>query len=126
MFDAKLREIGKAVVEANNNHTERAMVKAHYAPDAVSVEALSMGEGGREVAGLDAIFGKHDWWEAAHETHSSSAEGPFFHGEDRFTVIFNADITNRETGERTQMREIGEYTVRDGKVVREEFFYIAE
>ena len=126
MFDAKLMEIGKAVVDANNNNTTRDMMHAHYSPDAVSVEALAMGEAGRETVGLEGIFAKHDWWEGAHETHSASAEGPFFHGEDRFSVIFNADVTNTGTGERFEMREVAEYTVKDGKVVREEFFYSAE
>ena len=44
-------------------------------------------------------------------------------GEDRFALIFDMDVTNRETGQRMQMREVGLYTVADGKIVREEFFY---
>lgn len=58
--------------------------------------------------------------------HSASAEGPFFHGDDRFSVIFKADTTNRETGERSQMHEVAVFTVADGKIVREEFYYTAE
>ena len=46
------------------------------------------------------------------------------HGDDRFAVIFGFDVSNRQSGERTQMQEVAVYTVNDnGKIVREEFFY---
>ena len=38
-------------------------------------------------------------------------------------VIFDMDVTAKQTGQRMQMREIGLYTVRDGKIVEERFFY---
>jgi len=126
MFDVKLKEIGMAVVDANNDGTVAELLDHHYAEDAVSVEAAAMDDSGREVTGLAAIRAKHDWWNSNFEVHQSRAEGPFFHGEDRFTVIFSAETTHKPSGQREQMREIGEYTVRDGKVVREEFFYTAE
>lgn len=50
-------------------------------------------------------------------------EGPWPHGDDRFAVRFTYDITNKPSGMRMQMDEIGVFTVADGKVVREEFFY---
>lgn len=126
MFDAKLMEIGTAVVEANNNGTVAELLDSHYAVEAVSVEAAAMDDSGREASGLEAIRAKHDWWNSNFEVHESHAEGPFFHGDDRFSVIFSAETTHKESGKREQMREIGEYTVRDGKIVREEFFYTAE
>jgi ketosteroid isomerase-like protein len=33
------------------------------------------------------------------------------------------DVTNKESGQRVQMREVGIYQVKDGKIVREEFAY---
>jgi len=53
----------------------------------------------------------------------SMCRGPFFHGDDRFTVVFDMDITALETGARSEMREVAEYTVKDGRIVKEEFFY---
>ena len=95
-----------------------------YHPDAVSVEAMTMpGTPGPEIRGIPGIKGKHDWWNAAMEMHSASADGPFLHGSDRFAVIFEMDCTARETGVRTQMKEVAIYTVSDGKIVREEFYY---
>ena len=50
-------------------------------------------------------------------------EGPFPHGSDRFAVYFKYDVTNKPSGRRMQMNEIGLFTVRNGKVSKEEFFY---
>jgi hypothetical protein len=89
------------------------------------VEAFAMpGTDSRESRGVDAIKGKHDWWNSAMELHSASVDGPFVHGDDRFAVIFGFDATDRKSGERTQMKEVAIYTVNgDGKIVREEFYY---
>ena len=48
--------------------------------------------------------------------------GPFPH-DDRFVVIFDMDVTNKAMGQRFQMQEAALYTVANGKIVREEFFY---
>ena len=76
-----------------------------------------------EATGLAAIQAKGEWWYNAHEVHEMKAEGPFVHGDDRFSVIFDMDVTNKESGQRTQMREVGTYYVNDGKITREEFAY---
>ena len=55
--------------------------------------------------------------------HETTAAGPYLHGTDRFSVVFGMDVTNKTSGERVQMQEVAVYTVRDGKIVREEFFY---
>lgn len=96
-----------------------------YDPAAVSVEAMpSPGQDSPETRGVEGIRGKHAWWNGAMDVHSSSAEGPFVHGSDRFAVIFEFDATEKATGNRFQMREVGIYTVDDaGKIVREEFYY---
>ena len=44
---------------------------------------------------------------------------------DRFAVIFDMDVTNKPSGRRIQMREVGVFTVQNGKSTREEFFYRA-
>ena len=96
-----------------------------YAEDAVSVEPVEMGMP-RATTGREGIRGKHDWWEASFEEHETTAEGPFLMpaldgAPDRFAVIFGVDATHKESGERTQMKEVGLYTVEGGKIVREEF-----
>ncbi len=122
-FSKDLTDVGRKLVECCNNGREREALETLYAEDAVSVEALAMPGMGAEAKGLEAIRGKHDWWYGAHEVHSTSAEGPYFHGDDRFAVRFSMDVTTKETGERMQAEEIGEYTVKNGKIVKETFFY---
>lgn len=124
MFDPSLVKTAEALAACCREGREAEGLKTLYAPDAVSVEAAPMGGPGSEaVRGLDAIKGKHDWWYGAHEFHSGTVEGPFYHGADRFGLIFDIDVTNKQTKQRLQMKELGLYTVRDGKIVREEFFY---
>lgn len=121
----ELMNIGRKVVEMNNKGEYEALFSELYVPDAVSVEAAPMpGQTSAEAVGMEAINAKGEWWFNTHEIHEFKAEGPFVHGHDRFCVIFDMDITNRETGERDQMREVGIYYVNDaGKITREEFAY---
>jgi predicted ester cyclase len=75
--------------------------------------------------GLAALRGKGQWWYANHEIHGTSAEGPYVHG-DQFAVRFSMDITPKTgemAGKRMQMTEVALYTVKDGKVSEERYFY---
>lgn len=124
MFPEKLTQTAGKLVEYCNSGQEKKGLDELYVSDAVSVEAADMMGQGRETQGIEAIKGKHDWWEGAHDIHESTADGPFFYGEDQFGVIFQMDVTNKESGERQKGRELGIYTVNgDGKIVKEEFFY---
>ena len=123
MFSDELMAVAKRYVAMCNSDEERQVLEELYADDAQSVEALAMGENGAVADGKAAIQAKQDWWWGAHEVHSSKVTGPFFHGEDQFGVIFEADITTKETGERTTMKELGVLTVKDGKIVREAYYY---
>ena len=117
-----LKALGEKVVSANNDGSTKALLETVYDPACVSVESGPVPGAGTEAAGLEAIAGKWTWWEDNHEVHDTRASGPFLHGDDRFGVIFEVDVTNKASGERVQMRELGIYTARDGKIVREEFF----
>ena len=74
-----------------------------------------------KVTGREAVDAKGAWWYANHEIHSVKVEGPYVHG-DQFTVRFTMDVTPKD-GERHTMDEHGLYTVQDGKIVEERFFY---
>ena len=119
-----LKRVSDLLIAHCRSGTTRAGLDELYAEDAVSVEAVCMpGKDSRETLGKQAIHGKHEWWERAMEVHSQSSDGPYLHGEDRFAVIFEVDATDRDSGNRMKMKEVGVYTVADGKIVREEFFY---
>lgn len=93
-----------------------------FAENAVSVEAMAMPGGSAEARGRAAIEAKGKWWVENHEVHAASITGPWPHG-DRFVVGFQYDVTNKPSGKRMKMDEVGLFTVENGKIVREEFFY---
>jgi ketosteroid isomerase-like protein len=94
----------------------------YWSDDVVSVEAGAPPGGDPASHGKAAARGKGEWWAGAHDIHSTEAHGPYVNG-DQFAVRFVMDITFKETGARTTMDEVGVYTVKDGKIVEERFFY---
>ncbi len=93
-----------------------------FSDDLVSVEAGVPPGMEREARGLAAVKAKAKWWVENHEIHSASVTGPWPH-DDKFVLGFQYDVTNKPSGNRMKMDEVGLYVVRDGKIVREEFFY---
>ena len=127
MIDEKLVEVANELIAGCREGRETANLSKLYADNAVSVEAVAMpGSGSAEAQGIEAIQGKHEWWNNAFEVHSQNIEGPFFHGENKFSAIFEMDATDKQTKERSKMREVAQYTLDNGKIVREEFFYTNE
>jgi hypothetical protein len=123
-FPTSLIETAVALVRHCQEHTEAQGLEELYAPDCVSIEGCSMSpEAPAEIIGIEAIKAKHAWWYANFDVHSSNAEGPFLHGENQFSVIFSMDVTDKNTGIRSHMKEVAVYTESFGKIVREQFFY---
>ena len=115
-------EVGTKLVELCKVGKNEEAMKTLYSPDIVSVEAAGPPGQPREVKGIEAVAAKGTWWFENHTIHSASAEGPFPNG-NRFAVRFVYDITNKPSGQRMKMDEVALYTVENGKIVREEFFY---
>ena len=116
-------EIGTKLVTMSNEGLEREFVAQFYATDIVSIEGQGSEELPARLEGKDAVLGKHHWWYAHNEMHSSTAEGPYVGlREDQFAVRFMLDVTPKG-GERTQMEELALYTVRDGAIVEEAFLF---
>src|SRR6267143_1473101 len=89
------QEVANKVVELTRKQAWKEALDTLYAKDIVSVESQAMGGGSPESRGIDAVRGKTDWWLNHMQVQSSK--------------------------ERMQMSEVGVYTVKDGKIVREEF-----
>lgn len=117
-----LMEVANELVAGCRESREAANLDILYAPDAVSVEAMDLGNG-RETVGVEGIKGKHAWFDSMYEIMGGNISDPFPHGDDRFAVIFEMDAKNKETGAVEKMKEVAVYHVADGKIVREEFFY---
>lgn len=93
--------------------------------DVQSIEATGDETMPAVMNGRDAVRGKNQWWLDNHKIHSAKVKGPYPNG-DRFAVIFDFEVTPAAgpmAGKRMRMEEIAVYTVVDGKVAREEFFY---
>jgi ketosteroid isomerase-like protein len=118
-----LKDIANELVAGCRENRAAGNLAKLYADDAVSVEAADNSGAGRVSEGLDAIRGKHAWWDENFEVHDASVSDPMLHGDDRFAVIFGIDATMKSTGDRSQMKEVAIYHVADGQIVREEFFY---
>ena len=74
-----------------------------------------------EIKGRAAVDAKGAWWYSNHEIHDVKVEGPYVHGH-QFLVRFTMDVTPKG-GTRMKMDEMGLYSVLDGKIVEERFFY---
>jgi ketosteroid isomerase-like protein len=94
----------------------------YWADDVVSIEPR--GQAGMDPVsrGKAATRAKTEWWTNAHETHSVLAEGPYVNG-DQFTVRFKMDVTDKGSGQRMHLDEIALYTLKNGKIAEERFFY---
>lgn len=115
-------EIARKLVELCRQGKHEEALDTLFAEDVVSVEAVAMPGAQQEVKGLAAVKGKGAWWVDNHEIHSATVTGPWPHG-DKFIVGFQFDVTNKPSGKRMKLDEAALYHVRNGKIVREEFFY---
>jgi len=93
-----------------------------FSKDAVSIEAFAPPGTERTSTGLEALHAKSKWWAENHVVHKAEVSGPYPH-DDRFAVRFLFDITNKPSGKRMTMDEVGVFSVKNGKIAREEFFY---
>src|SRR5438445_1101523 len=113
-------EVAKKVVELVRKQAWYEALDTLYDNNIVSVEASSAGGGPTETRGKEGVRGKIDWWVNAMQVHSFTASEPFV-GHDRFVVQYDADVTDKNSKKRFQLSEVGVYTVKNGKIVREEF-----
>ena len=113
-------EVANRVVELTRKQAWHEAVDNLYGKDVVSVEARGMGGESPEKRGIDAVRGKADWWIENMDVHSFKVSGPFV-AHDRFVVQYDVDVTDKNSKNRFQMSEVGVYTVKNGKIVREEF-----
>lgn len=117
--------VGKKLVELCREGKAHEAVDTLYSNHIVSVEAGAPANMSARMEGIEAVKGKAAWWGQNHEVHSAKVEGPYPNG-DRFIVRFTYEITPKigpMAGKRITMDEGALYTVKDGKITHEEFFY---
>ena len=112
-------EIAKDFVALIRGGKSDVVEQKWFAPGIESVEGVGMS---MAWSGKKAVLAKYRAWEAGHEIHDMTVDGPWV-GATGFALRFKLETTDKSTGQRTPMEEIAVYTVRNGKVVREEFHY---
>ena len=115
-------EIGKKLVKLCREGKNEEAVNTLLADDVVSVEAGAPPGQNATTNGIEGVRGKGVWWRENHEIHSAKVEGPWPNG-DKFIVRFSYDVTFKPAKQRFIMEEAALYTVANGKIVKEEFFY---
>ncbi len=118
-------EVATKLVEFCRNGEWMKAIDELYGKDIVSVEPRAMENMPAEMRGIDQVRGKTEWWEKNMEVHNAKVSGPFV-ARDNFVVQFDVDVTDKASKKRMQMSEVGIYTVKDGKVSREEFLPLAQ
>lgn len=116
-----LEDIANKFVELCNQRKNFDVMHTMYAEDIVSVEPT-----GNETAGKMAVIRKSERWAAANTIHGETVTGPFFCRPNQFAVQITFDVTRNDTGQREKLDEIAVYTVEDGLITREVFFFGGE
>ena len=92
-----------------------------FADNAVSIEP-AQSQGLQTAEGIAAIKEKgKKFGEAVEEMHGGYSNAPQVAG-NHFSLIMGMDVTMKGMG-RMKMDEIAVYEVKDGKIVKEQFFY---
>ena len=114
------QKVGEKGVELVRKRAWQEAIDTLYGDDVVSVEAQGRDGRSPEIRGIEAVRVKADWWVANMEVHEFKATGPFV-AHDRFVVVYDMDFSEKGSPDHIKMSEAAVYTVKEGKIVREEF-----
>lgn len=114
------QEIANKLVEMCNAGQWQQAQDELYADDVVSIEAE--GVPNNRVEGFDNVRAKgNQWADNVEAMHSAEMSAPIVSG-NHFAITHNIDATFKDSGRQT-FSEVSVYQVRDGKIVKEQFFY---
>lgn len=120
-------EVAKRLVALCNEGKMEEAVGELYSDAIVSLEGAESEGMPARVEGIEGIHAKGKAFNEHTEVHSMKTEGPYMGWrDDQFIAYFELDATMKASGERNLMRECALYTVKDGKIVQEEFLYLME
>jgi ketosteroid isomerase-like protein len=114
-----IRELAEDFAELCADGRAEEAAEKYWADNIATYEAMP-GEYA-ETHGRAETMAKAKWWFENHEVHEMEVEGPWING-DQFMLYWEIEVTPKG-GERMEMEELVLYTVKDGKVVEERYFY---
>ena len=115
----KISEIADKFVNWRNTGNADKLRTEFYSPDIISVE-----EGNSEVGsvkGMEGLKKKGQSLSKDFEVHNIKASDPVV-ADNWFSLKFEIDTTDKRSGKRSTLSEIGVYKVEDGKIVKEHYF----
>lgn len=118
------QEVANRLVELCRTGKNDQAVKELYAPNIVSVEPE--GVPNRIVTGLEAIAQKGKIFQAMIENINSSKISDPIVADNIFSCAMMMNVKRKDIPVPIDMNEICVYTVADGKIVKEEFFYTVQ
>lgn len=114
---ASTAELGGKLVALFNQGKADEWIKSAWNKKVRSIE----GDGTLHV-GPKHVLEKWAWWMGTTEVLGCTAEGPYV-GATGFSVKYVMHCRDRASGKEMHMTEVGVYTVKNGKIVQEEFMY---
>jgi hypothetical protein len=100
-----------------------AAAEKYWASDIVALEPNQTEKSDPVIAiGKPAALARLANWLEANAISELLIDGPFITG-DQFALFIDMEITRHATGIRQPFSEIATYTVREGQIVEERFFY---
>ena len=94
-----------------------------WAADVRSIDPHDLPHGiAAEVSGIDAARAKTAQWFGSRRIHDLSIDGPFVTG-NQFALFLDMMIANQPSGTDQPFTEIAIFTVRDGEISEERYFY---
>ena len=110
---------GNFVHWRNTNDADR-LRRELYSPDIESIEEGNTRGIGR-VKGMEGLKKKGAELSRDFEVHSIKASDPTV-ADNWFSVKFEIDATDKNSGERSTLSEIGVYRVENDKIIKEHYF----
>jgi len=113
-------EIARNFVNWRNNNDAGRLRAELYSPDIESTEEGNTSEIG-QVKGMEGLRKKGQGLSQYFEVHDIKASDPVV-ADHWFSVKFEIDTTDKQSGDRSTLSEIGVYKVQEGKIVKEHYF----
>jgi len=113
-------QIASRLVELCRRHEDAVAQRELFSDDAVSIEPE--GTPGGVARGRAALAEKAKMFADRFEVHGETVSDPVV-STDFFACTMTADVTDRQSKQRLTLSEVCVYEVKNGKIVREQFFY---
>lgn len=114
-------QIANRLVELCRQGQFETAQKELFAKDATSIEPMASDDFQKETKGLNAILEKgKKWGDMVESMHQLEVSEPVV-ASNSFACTMHMDVTMKDKGH-WDMTELCTYTIKDGKIVTEQFF----